>query len=36
MEAYLRRFRYRLGPGERAGLERFAELLRRHDLIDHD
>jgi chorismate dehydratase len=36
MEAYLRRFRYRLGPSERAGLERFAELLRRHDLIDHD
>ena len=36
MEAYLRRFRYRLGPGEVKGLERFEELLRRHDLIDHD
>jgi chorismate dehydratase len=36
MEAYLRRFRYRFGPEERKGLERFHELLRRHDLIDHD
>jgi predicted solute-binding protein len=36
MEAYLRRFHYRLGPGELKGLERFEELLRRHDLIDHD
>ena len=36
MEAYLRRFRYRLGPEELEGLARFEELLRRHDLIDHD
>jgi chorismate dehydratase len=36
MEAYLRRFRYRLGPEELKGLARFEELLRRHDLIDHD
>ena len=36
MEAYLRRFHYRLGPEDLKGLERFEELLRRHDLIDHD
>jgi chorismate dehydratase len=36
MEAYLRRFHYRLGPEDVKGLERFEELLRRHDLIDHD
>ena len=36
MEAYLRRFHYRLGPEHQMGLERFAELIRKHDLIDHD
>ena len=36
MEAYLRRFHYRLGPEDLKGLERFEELLRRHDLIAHD
>jgi chorismate dehydratase len=36
MEAYLRRFHYRLGPEDLKGLERFEELLRRHDLFDHD
>ena len=36
MEGYLRRFRYRLGPEDLKGLERFEELLRRHDLIAHD
>jgi chorismate dehydratase len=36
MEAYLRRFRYRFGPEELKGLERFEELLRRHELIEHD
>jgi predicted solute-binding protein len=33
MEAYLRRFQYRLGPEELAGLARFQELLEQHDLI---
>jgi len=32
---YLERFRYRLGPADAAGLERFREELRRHDLLDH-
>ena len=36
MEAYLRRFHYRLGPEDLKGLERFEELLCRHDLIAHD
>ncbi|HEY2954572.1 MAG TPA: menaquinone biosynthesis protein [Candidatus Eisenbacteria bacterium] len=36
MEAYLRRFHYRLGPEDLSGLERFEGLLRRHDLIAHD
>jgi chorismate dehydratase len=36
MEAYLRRFHYRLGPEHMSGLERFEELLRRHDLIGSD
>lgn len=35
-EAYLRRFRYRLGPEDLAGLRRFEELLRERGLIDHD
>jgi len=33
MEVYLRRFHYRLGPEDLAGLERFEHLLREHDLI---
>jgi chorismate dehydratase len=33
MEAYLRRFHYRLGPDDLAGLARFEELLGRHGLI---
>jgi len=36
MEAYLRRFHYRLGPEDLEGLDRFEELLRRHDLIRGD
>lgn len=36
MEAYLRRFHYRLGPEHLGGLERFEELLRGHGLIEHD
>jgi chorismate dehydratase len=35
-EAYLRRFHYRLGPDDLAGLERFDELLRQHALIEQD
>jgi chorismate dehydratase len=35
-EAYLRRFHYRLGPEDLAGLERFEELLRRHELVAAD
>lgn len=31
---YLRRFTYRLGPAEEAGLERFRKELLRHDLLD--
>jgi chorismate dehydratase len=33
MEAYLRRFRYRLGAEDLAGLERFHALLTRHELL---
>ena len=36
MEAYLRRFHYRLGPEDLAGLARFEELLSRHGLIAAD
>jgi len=36
MEAYLRRFHYRLGPEDLAGLARFEELLREHRLIELD
>ena len=36
MEAYLRRFHYRLGPEDVAGLERFEELLRQHELLAID
>ena len=36
MEGYLRRFHYRLGPEDLAGLERFEELLRQHELIGSD
>jgi chorismate dehydratase len=32
-EAYLRRFHYRLGPEDLAGLARFEQLLQEHDLI---
>jgi chorismate dehydratase len=35
-EAYLRRFHYRLGPDDLAGLERFEHLLRQHELIEQD
>jgi chorismate dehydratase len=35
-EAYLRRFHYRLGPDDLAGLERFDQLLRQHALIEQD
>ncbi len=31
---YLRRFTYRLGPAEEAGLDRFRKELLRHDLLD--
>jgi len=33
MEAYLRRFHYRLGPEEMQGLDRFEALLREHGLV---
>jgi chorismate dehydratase len=33
MEAYLRRFHYRLGPEDLAGLERFRALLVEHGLM---
>lgn len=36
MEAYLRRFHYRLGPEDLEGLRRFEELLGRHGLIQSD
>jgi chorismate dehydratase len=35
-ESYLRRFHYRLGPDDLAGLERFEILLREHGLIEQD
>lgn len=35
-EAYLRRFHYRLGPDDLAGLARFEALLREHGLIEVD
>jgi predicted solute-binding protein len=36
MEAYLRRFHYRLGPEDLAGLKRFEELLAEHHLLQTD
>ena len=36
MEAYLRRFHYRLGPEDLAGLERFEGLLAAHGLLAAD
>ncbi len=36
MEAYLRRFHYRLGPEDLRGLGRFEDLLREHGLITLD
>jgi len=36
MEAYLRRFHYRLGPDDLAGMARFEELLSQHGLIESD
>ena len=36
MEAYLRRFHYRLGPEDQAGMARFAELLAEHGLLTSD
>jgi len=36
MEAYLRRFHYRLGPEDLAGLDRFEELLVEHGLLAAD
>jgi predicted solute-binding protein len=36
MEAYLRRFHYRFGPEDLAGLERFEALLREHELLGAD
>ena len=35
-ESYLRRFHYRLGPEDLAGLRRFEALLREHGLIERD
>jgi len=35
-EAYLRRFHYRLGPDDLAGLERFDQLIREHGLSEQD
>ena len=35
-ETYLRRFHYRLGPDDLAGLDRFETLVREHGLMDHD
>src|SRR5260221_5515062 len=34
MEAYLRRFHYRLGPEDLKGLERFELLVREHGLLN--
>jgi len=36
MEAYLRRFHYRLGPDDLAGLDRFEALVREHGLLESD
>jgi len=36
MESYLRRFHYRFGPEDLAGLERYEELLKRHELLAGD
>jgi len=36
MEAYLRRFHYRLGPEDLAGLERFRSLVVEHGLVEGD
>jgi chorismate dehydratase len=36
MEAYLRRFHYRLGPDDLEGLNRFEHLLRQHQLVATD
>jgi predicted solute-binding protein len=36
MEAYLRRFHYRLGPEDLAGLERFRSLVTEHGLLNID
>lgn len=36
MEAYLRRFHYRLGPDDLAGLTRFESLLVEHALLESD
>ena len=35
-EAYLRRFHYRLGPDDLAGLERFDQLVSEHGLMEQD
>ncbi|HTK32531.1 MAG TPA: menaquinone biosynthesis protein [Candidatus Saccharimonadaceae bacterium] len=35
-EAYLRRFHYRLGPDDLAGMERFDQLLHQHGLLQLD
>jgi chorismate dehydratase len=35
-ESYLRRFHYRLGPDDLAGLDRFESLLREHGLTEQD
>ena len=36
MEAYLRRFHYRLGPDDLEGMRRFEELSRQHGLREKD
>jgi chorismate dehydratase len=36
MEAYLRRFHYRLGAEDLTGMDRFAELLRENGLLDSE
>ncbi len=36
MEAYLRRFHYRFGPEDLAGLTRYEDLLRHHELLSAD
>jgi predicted solute-binding protein len=36
MEGYLRRFHYRFGPEDLAGLARYEELLQRHELLVSD